>query len=89
MLEEMRADYFSTLSVRDEDGVATLGVERERGVALAETAEDRGVKGKVNAPDDKMEFKENQLAFLNGLDFFQLWGFSADDFPSSVDQQSR
>lgn len=89
VLEEMRADYFSTLSIRDEEDVATLGVERVRGVALAEAAEDIGVEGKVNAPDDTMEFKENQLPFLNGLDFFQLWGSSGDDFLSGVEQQSR
>ncbi|KAL2892703.1 30S ribosomal protein S8 [Bienertia sinuspersici] len=82
ILEEMRADYFSTQSVRNEDGLDTFGHKMEGEGDSAESIEfvNGGGNGSVKGSGDGMaEEEENQLSFLNGLDLMQILGSSMGD----------
>uniref|UniRef100_A0A803LKK7 Uncharacterized protein n=2 Tax=Chenopodium quinoa TaxID=63459 RepID=A0A803LKK7_CHEQI len=87
ILEEMRADYLSTQSVRHEEDFDTFGLERERGPDSDEGIEfvNGGGNGSVKiSGDDTADLEENQLSFLKGLDLMQIFG----DIPKNDDKNS-
>lgn len=87
ILEEMRADYLSTQSVRHEEDFDTLGLEREREPDSDEGIEfvNGGGNGSVKiSGDDTADLEENQLSFLKGLDLMQIFG----DIPKNDDKNS-
>ncbi|KAK9757686.1 hypothetical protein RND81_01G179200 [Saponaria officinalis] len=77
ILEEMRADYFSSHSVRNVEDLPVPGLEKEGqagSVKNVEFVDDRG-NGSVSIGEDgRSESEDNQLSFLNGFDFMQLFG---------------
>ncbi|XP_057531563.1 uncharacterized protein LOC130809780 isoform X3 [Amaranthus tricolor] len=92
ILEEMRADYFSTQPVRDEEDLDTFRLESKRGDDLAESIEfvdDRGNGSMKSYEGNTEKLEENPLSFLNGLDLMQFFGSSMADAKKDDDKSSR
>ncbi|XP_010673298.1 uncharacterized protein LOC104889703 isoform X2 [Beta vulgaris subsp. vulgaris] len=91
ILEEMRADYLSTHSVRDEGGLDTFGHERDGEGGSTEEFQfvDDGWNGSVKTNgDDTTKLMENQSSFLDGFDFMQIFGSSMGDAQNNDDKNS-
>ncbi|CAO2835135.1 unnamed protein product [Amaranthus hypochondriacus] len=91
ILEEMRADYFSTQPVRDEEDLDTFRLENERGDDPAESIEfvdDRGNGSMKSYGGNTEGLEENPLSFLNGLDLMQFFGSSMADAEKDDDKSS-
>uniref|UniRef100_A0A803MZX8 Uncharacterized protein n=1 Tax=Chenopodium quinoa TaxID=63459 RepID=A0A803MZX8_CHEQI len=87
ILEEMRADYLSTQSVRHEEDLDAFGLEREREPDSFEGIEfvnGRGNGSVKSSGDDTTYLEENQLSFLKGLDLMQIFS----DTPKNDDKNS-
>ena len=88
----MRADYFSTQPVRDEEDLDTFRLESKRGDDLAESIEfvdDRGNGSMKSYEGNTEKLEENPLSFLNGLDLMQFFGSSMADAKKDDDKSSR
>ncbi|KAH9618227.1 hypothetical protein KSS87_016171 [Heliosperma pusillum] len=77
ILEEMRDDYFSSHSVRNEEDLPLAGLEREGqadNVKNVDFVDDRGNESASTSKDGKLGLEDNQMSFLNGFDLRQLFG---------------
>ncbi|XP_074272759.1 uncharacterized protein LOC141596482 [Silene latifolia] len=81
ILEEMRADYFSSHSVRNEEDLPLAGLEKEGqadNVKNVDFVDDRGNgSASTSSEDGKLGLEDNQLSFLNGFDLRQLFASAA------------
>ncbi|KAL9228773.1 hypothetical protein vseg_004317 [Gypsophila vaccaria] len=91
ILEEMRADYFSSQSVKNVEDAPLAGHEKEGQAGSVENiafVDDRGNGSVSTSEDGRLELEDNQMSFLNGFDLMQLFGSTSANFLKDVKKNS-